>query len=738
MQEDKTVSAGRRRWVRVVATATCAVSVGCAGVAPAGADSTSTVTSPYRSSVLTTDTGSDAGDGGQCAALHLVFVNGTLDSNPRFDPNQDQGFFAGVFDKITRRVNEGVVSDRSGGVAADASAAESARSTTAEPTAAGTTSSAVVGPGGSTTTAAPGAGTGRLRVSRSYVNYPATAGGAFFPGAAQANPGDATAYVDSMNIGVDRANDQIHAVADRCPGTKIGLMGYSQGGEVVANVTKAIGAGRGPVPADRLALSVLFATPTRVAASSLQVAGHDSVGTGGVKEATRGLSAYPTPDGGGISVDKTGIAGFGAVADRVVSWCLNGDVVCGLPVDSTTARALVGIAEDTSVGDPVGTVKRLADGLGQALVVSDVDRIDAEDVNFGDGGFTLGAVGGGATGSSRGGAVAGSASAAASGTATGSGGGKGVDAGEMIGRFIASVKKTSAAVDGAGSGASGSGVSSSTIGLPGMSDLRRAGGGLSDMAGQVAETVDGVKQGLSGRGNVAAGTTIEDRLVPAMADLGGMALGAAITTAKKTLRPENLAAIGAAGATGGVPAAGAVALAKFSEAGLDLIKPENVSVFTRRAMESLNRSGLGVADIAKLAVELSRWKSLNEHTSYGTRPIMADGRTAVAASVDWVVAAAEQAGGFTATREHGTGRDSGVAGEAVKPVRFDSQAARKAVDGVSVAGGMHSSVSGSSETPTVGGSSARVSQPPATTAVQLQDTSVDAGESEPMRTAGEE
>lgn len=728
MQEDKTVSAGRRRWVRVVATATCAVSVGCAGVAPAGADSTSTVTSPYRSSVLTTDTGSDAGDGGQCAALHLVFVNGTLDSNPRFDPNQDQGFFAGVFDKITRRVNEGVVSDRSGGVAADASAAESARSTTAEPTAAGTTSSAVVGPGGSTTTAAPGAGTGRLRVSRSYVNYPATAGGAFFPGAAQANPGDATAYVDSMNIGVDRANDQIHAVADRCPGTKIGLMGYSQGGEVVANVTKAIGAGRGPVPADRLALSVLFATPTRVAASSLQVAGHDSVGTGGVKEATRGLSAYRTPDGGGISVDKTGIAGFGAVADRVVSWCLNGDVVCGLPVDSTTARALVGIAEDTSVGDPVGTVKRLADGLGQALVVSDVDRLDAADVDFGDGGFTLRPVAGDSTGASRGAAPGGRTSAR--------GGAVAGDGGEMIGRFISSVAKTSVALDGGTSGRGSS--SSSTIGLPGMSDLRRAGGGLSDMADQAGSAVGGLQQGLSGRGNVAAGTTIEDRLVPAMADLGGMALGAAITTAKKTLRPENLAAIGAAGATGGVPAAGAVALAKFSEAGLDLIKPENVSVFTRRAMESLNRSGLGVADIAKVAVELSRWKSLNEHTSYGTRPIMADGRTAVAASVDWVVAAAEQAGGFTAMREHGTGRDSGVAGEAVTPVRFDSQAARKAVDGVSVAGGMHSSVSGSSETPTVGGRSARVSQPPATTAVQLQDTSVDAGESEPMRTAGEE
>ncbi|MEL4165109.1 cutinase family protein [Corynebacterium bovis] len=727
MQEDKTVSAGRRRWVRVVATATCAVSVGCAGVAPAGADSTSTVTSPYRSSVLTTDTGSDAGDGGQCSALHLVFVNGTLDSNPRFDPNQDQGFFAGVFDKITRRVNEGVVSDRSGGVAADASAAESARSTTAEPTAAGTTSSAVVGPGGSTTTAAPGAGTGRLRVSRSYVNYPATAGGAFFPGAPQANPGDATAYVDSMNIGVARANDQIHAVADRCPGTKIGLMGYSQGGEVVANVTKAIGAGRGPVPADRLALSVLFATPTRVAASPLQVAGHDSVGTGGVKEATRGLSAYPTPDGGGISGDKTGIAGFGAVADRVVSWCLNGDVVCGLPVDSTTARALVGIAEDTSVGDPVGTVKRLADGLGQALAVSDVDRLDAADVDFGDGGFTLRPVAGDSTGASRGAAQGGRTSAR--------GGAVAGDGGEMIGRFISSVTKTSVALDG---GTSGRGKPPSTIGLPGMSDLRRAGGGLSDMAGQVGETVDGVKQGVSGRGNVAAGTTIEDRLVPAMADLGGMALGAAITTAKKTLRPENLAAIGAAGATGGVPAAGAVALAKFSEAGLDLIKPENVSVFTRRAMESLNRSGLGVADIAKLAVELSRWKSLNEHTSYGTRPIMADGRTAVAASVDWVVAAAEQAGGFTATREPGTGRDSGVTGEAVTPVRFDSQAARKAVDGVSVAGGMRSSVSGSSETPTVGGRSARVSESGSTAAVDRQGTGVDDGESEPMRTAGEE
>ncbi|MEL4163107.1 cutinase family protein [Corynebacterium bovis] len=647
--------------------------------------------------------------------MHLVFVNGTLDSNPSFDPNRDQGFFGQVFDKINRKVNEGLISDLSGGVAADASAVESAR-VTATPSplastsesdataAAVTTAASVAAEGEPASSASAGVGRGGLRISRSYVNYPATAGGAFFPGVAQANPGSTTAYIDSMNTGVERAIGQIESVAHRCPDTKIGLMGYSQGAEVVSNVTKRIGAGQGPVPAERLALSALFFAPTRAAATPTQVLGYDSVGTGKVKEVTTGLSDYPVADGGGISFGKTGITDYGAASDRVVSWCLNGDLVCGLPVDSTTARTLVGIAEDVSVGDPVGTMKRLADGLGQALSVSDVDTIDAAAVDFGEGGFTLTAVDNNATGArSSGGLSSASTSvspsttsrAASSGarSATGAGARQYGDGGEMIGRFISSAKHTSSDLEHA---ASRSG--SSTIGLPGIGDLSTAGGAVADMADQAGDAVAGIKQGLSGRGNVAPGTTIEDRLVPAMADLGGMALGATITTVKKTLSPENLAAVGAAGAAGGVQAAGAVALAKFSEAGLSLLKPDNASMFSRRALESLEKSGLGTADIAKLAVDLSNWKSLNEHVSYDKRPVMADGRTAVEASVDWAVATAEEAGGFTVQDDQDTSGAGGALGEAVAPVGFDSESAWNALGGLTIAGARQTRTTGSSGT----------------------------------------
>lgn len=710
------------RTATAVAAAVVAASViGTCGVPVAAADPASAAATARRDpSSPDTSSGDQAGT---CPALHLVFVNGTLDSNPNSDPNTDQGFFAHVFDRINHQANEGLIRDRSGGLASEissASASESAaavpvtsspvtQTSTAEPTADPTSdptstessASASSGPGSEL---GSGSGARTPRVSRSYVNYPATAGGAFFPGLPQANPGDTTSYVDSMNIGVDRAVAQIRQVAHRCPDTAIGLMGYSQGGEVISNVTKMIGAGRGPIPADRLVLSSLFATPTRKAATPTQVDGHDSVGSGDVKEATEGLSAYPTPDGGGISQDKTGIDGYGAVSDRTVSWCLNGDVVCGLPVDSTTARALVGMAEDADLTDPVGTLGRLADGLGQAMAVSDVNRVSASDVDFGPGGFTLDDSSSTASLTSSGSAqevtsTPASASSSASsshapssgrpGSRTGSGGSAAGDplgdAGAMIGRFISSAKSTSAQLDHPGGSAGSSGSASG--GLPGLSGRGGAGDAIGLAGDAIGDTISGVEKGVGGQGNVAAGTTIEDRLVPAMADLGGMALGAAVTTAKKTLSPANLAAIGAAGATGGVSAAGAVAMAKFSEAGLDLIKPENASVFTRKAMSSLQQAGLGAADVAKLAVELSRWKSMNEHLGYDARPVMADGRTAVDASVDWAVAAAEDAGWFTAkdlTAGSRRDRRSGALGESAARSDFDTEAAGRALSGISV------------------------------------------------------
>ncbi|MEL4163064.1 cutinase family protein [Corynebacterium bovis] len=289
----------------------------------------------------------------QCSPLHIVFVNGSFDSNPDFDPDQDQGFFGKVFSKISDRIN----SQAWQGPVSDASLIRPAQTREEVPNSISAARTPHVLSDTETTPL----------ISRSYVNYPATVGGFFIPGDPQANPGSTTSYIESINIGLERAVEQLEDVATRCPKAKLGLMGYSQGAEITSAITKRIGAGLGPISADRLALSILFGNPTRAAAIPTQVLGNDAVGVGDVYQATKGLSSYRVAAGGGLSFDKTQIPNYGSVADRTVSWCLNGDIVCGLPFDSTLARALVGIVENVDLGDPIRTVERIAGYLSQAL-----------------------------------------------------------------------------------------------------------------------------------------------------------------------------------------------------------------------------------------------------------------------------------------------------------------------------------------------------------------------------------
>lgn len=343
-----------RRWTRnLVATVLSAALVAVVNSEAPSQASASTTSTPMPNPAQT-DTSPKKDDlQAQCSPLHIVFVNGSFDSNPDFDPDQDQGFFGQVFGKIRDRINppawQGTVNDAS----------------LTRPTQLGeevsTPRSTILASNMLT-----GADAAPL-ISRSYVNYTATVGGMVIPGDPQANPGSTTSYIESMNIGLERAVEQVEDVVNRCPKTKVGLMGYSQGAEITSAITKRIGSGLGPIEGDRLALSILFGNPTRAAATQTQVLGNDAVGTGEVYQVTKGLSTYPVADGGGLSFDKTHIPDYGSVSDRTVSWCLHGDIVCGLPFDSALARALVGVVENVDLGDPIGTVERIADYLSQAL-----------------------------------------------------------------------------------------------------------------------------------------------------------------------------------------------------------------------------------------------------------------------------------------------------------------------------------------------------------------------------------
>ncbi|QTJ71248.1 cutinase family protein (plasmid) [Rhodococcus sp. ZPP] len=187
-----------------------------AGTGAAGAQpATSTPSSP----TTTTPVSASATDSG-CTPLHLLLVNGTTDSSPTAPTDQDGGFFSQVAIPALLAAN---------------------------------------GDNGS-----------KNVIDRSYVNYSASFGG---------KPGDQSTdtYEQSVQMGITNAAVMLTDLASKCPDTQVFIGGYSQGGQVASALVREIGAGEGPISADRFAGAALFSDPTRPAgapvfASSSQTA----------------------------------------------------------------------------------------------------------------------------------------------------------------------------------------------------------------------------------------------------------------------------------------------------------------------------------------------------------------------------------------------------------------------------------------------------------------------------------
>lgn len=642
----------------------------------------------------------------QCGAMHMILANGTGDSDRHRDPNKDVGFFAQLSTYVLNKAADiDITADRSGGIADSLTVNTSGSSKTGAAATAGQQediaqdADATSGKGNSIAGAAadfldkhntgddtsnkegnaeqadeteqnfseqedldqaadtpneedneqaddiePGSGEADdkedtvLPVTRTFVNYPSAAGGfQFF--AKPTAPGQETnqvSYLDSMNTGVESAEEQIKKIDESCgDNTKFFLAGYSQGAEVIEHVARKIGAGNGPVSADRIAGVSLFASPNREADTPLAINGADAVGGNHAVKVTEGLTHYDTPAGGGISADKTGTDGFGELEDRTVSWCLQGDIVCGLPVDSEIARALTTAMEGVDINDPQSSLEQMSEGLNMALTVNDVEKTDPEDIDFGDGGFSLTSADT-PSGDSSPSALSQEGRQSAFQTfidttiSTARSGSGSTNSSDVVGSFVGGLSNPTAA--------SGDTPAS-------RQDWESAGQDAATAAGDTLrdEVRSGLDSGQSTSG-VDRSTSLESRLLNAGAQLGGMALGTGITTVRKALSPESLASIAMAGVTGGPQAAAGIAAVNFSKAGMELLEPENASMTVRQGMQALKDSGLGIGEVSELAVALSSWKSLNEHQGYTTRPIMADGRTALDVTRDWAVAAAADSG----------------------------------------------------------------------------------------------
>ncbi|RDB46311.1 cutinase family protein [Tsukamurella tyrosinosolvens] len=130
-------------------------------------------------------------------------------------------------------------------------------------------------------------------------------------------------YQASRQQGTDRAIAKITAVKDKCPRTGFVLVGFSQGATIAGNIAAQIGAGKGPIAAERL-LGVGLISDSRRVQGQGKAIGPDPAGEG-VEVTFAGFSFS------GVDLQGKRDGGFGSVNDRVVTICGSNDPICNQP-----------------------------------------------------------------------------------------------------------------------------------------------------------------------------------------------------------------------------------------------------------------------------------------------------------------------------------------------------------------------------------------------------------------------
>ena len=470
------------------------------------------------------------------------------------------------------------------------------------------------------------------RIARTYVTYPAAAGGAFVPGLKPSAP---VAYTESMEKGAKNTAKVLNEVAAKCPNTKVFLAGHSQGAQVASTVAREIGSGESDFPADKVAGVALFSDPTRDKGVQVMQGGESTPaavpGTDGGH--TKQVGEFNSPeqdklDGAGMGLDKTGGKDFGELADRTASWCSEGDLVCDLPISGRLSDLVVGTAERLDLHDPEESLKAVSDTLGPAVQLGGLDDVKDDGIDFGDGGFKVESVSDNEV--------------------------PGLAASPSTGNSSSSVSETTSAAPSTSAQAETSSQTSTPTSTaeetepstsPSASETASAGqSGNADLISTISRDGARSKSMEEARGPVG-GELIGDlgkSAVAAVSKLGGMALGKGITIAKKAITVENLAQVASAGITN--PKAGlAVAASKLADAALEVLTPETVTGMADEVFKEIDVLGITGDGLAETAVQAAGHG--NAHNSYGSRPATADGRSAIDATVDWAVASSRDVAG---------------------------------------------------------------------------------------------
>ncbi|MEL4212013.1 cutinase family protein [Corynebacterium bovis] len=606
-----------------VAAVTVAVAVGAAG-ATAGAVS--------ASPAATTTVGRAAAGGGQCVDVYALAVQGTGQSSPGADRFSDTGFLSGLFGTVNQQLSG--AAPLGGSVAQARRVGESvfdAHRRVREQAGSGS-----AGGSGSSATTVGGAGVwtspSGVRFAREYIPYEASFGGLGGVGRGS--------YVDSVEGAKKELVRRGREVLEACPATKLALVGYSQGADVVDQTAALIGGGASSIRPESVGVVAVFGSPRRRAGLPTIPGGADSpAGVPGASASAGGVAGLPTvtapaQSGAGLLPAGDHITDYGRLTGKVANFCARGDLVCDTPVDASTGRALARVVSQTDVsgGDPFRALEQMTDALALTPVRAVATGIN-EDVR----GRDLRTVS--------------------------------VDASMSISKRIeqaAARPVTPVPGDvGASSRPSSRGWSSEATVTTGLSDRVEP----STQPG-VAKTASGpvrafgdssVTPGAEGAGDTSRRVvaTAQDSL-SAVVKLGLLGGSAVTAVARDVFTPEVIGQVATAGLAD--PAAGLGVLGtKVIASATKVVAPVGMKLagvaFDLARQEVSDNAGL-----LQMATDVTYWNHFANHTSYNRIPVDAQGDSALDYVAAWMLAVAEDVHGGA-----GSGSAGVVSGSSAVP-----------------------------------------------------------------------
>ncbi|MGP5496413.1 cutinase family protein [Corynebacterium flavescens] len=481
-----------------------------------------------------------------CPGVQLVIVNDARDSTVG---NVDAGFLAQVTDPILEAANDDTTAPVDAGFSAPtptATATADAGSGSWKPDVWGTQaaspqpSSVAQQPSTAQATESATNDTTAVNVGRTVVSVASTSDTrAYIPGVT--GPDTTPAYEESIQQAVADTETVLHEISAQCPDTKVSLLGVGQGAQAVSIVSKKIGAGE-VIDSSKVIGVAMFADPSR--ASDQPVVANGASAPAGASQA---WDVQPATGAGVATVTGQTVGAesgtYGQLANRTVSWCATGDVACSLAGDTPLGQLVANGMEATAGKAPEAQLAYVADTLGPAVVLASVESL-AEDVQFGDGGFSF--------------------------------------------KAASSPKQT--------------------------------------LIGRIAtESAAPVDQ-----------TEMQQRLLSAGMQIGGMALAAGVTVAKEVIKPANIAQIAAASAVS--PAAGAgAALLIASGAAMDLVNERTLTTGARRLASEAQAVGIDDEGLAQAAVQAAVGTQVSKSAgAYDSASMTASGQSASEATTSWL------------------------------------------------------------------------------------------------------